>query len=115
MRLVDRRAASLAGCLGVALMIASTGCSTASDKCGARPPTVAVPTPPPAPLEEVQQAAPAPNMAWIPGEWHWDGVRYVWVPGHWATPPAGQRWIPASHSRANGGATFQAGSFGCEE
>lgn len=99
-------------CVAAALLV--TGCSTASDKCGARPPVLAVPTPPPAPLEEVQQAAPAPGMAWIGGEWHWDGVRYVWTPGHWITPPPGQRWVPASYGRGGDGPTFQAGSFGCD-
>jgi hypothetical protein len=26
-------------------------------------------------------------MVWVPGEWHWDGVKYVWLPGHWESPP----------------------------
>jgi hypothetical protein len=44
----------------------------------------------PAPLPELRYAAPAPNMVWIEGTWHWDGARYVWLPGRWesrrATP-----------------------------
>jgi hypothetical protein len=40
----------------------------------------------PGPLPEVRYAAPAPGMVWIPGAWHWDGVRHVWVPGRWESP-----------------------------
>lgn len=25
---------------------------------------------------------PVPHAVWVPGFWHWDGVRWVWVPGH---------------------------------
>lgn len=24
-----------------------------------------------------------PQPAWVPGSWHWNGLRWVWVPGHW--------------------------------
>jgi hypothetical protein len=40
----------------------------------------------PPPLPEARYAAPAPGMVWIPGAWHFDGVRYVWVPGRWESP-----------------------------
>jgi hypothetical protein len=23
-----------------------------------------------------------PGSTWLPGYWHWDGVRYVWQRGH---------------------------------
>lgn len=102
----------LVALLGAALIV--SGCATSSDRCGARPPVLGVPTPPPAPHEEIVTSPPTEGMSWIGGEWHWDGVRWVWVPGHWLTPPAGTRWIPASYGRDGGGATFQAGSFGCD-
>jgi len=30
------------------------------------------------------------NAIWVPGYWHWDGVRYVWQRGRWQAdvPPA---------------------------
>jgi hypothetical protein len=43
--------------------------------------------PPPAPLPEIRSGPPTPGLVWVPGEWHWDGVKYVWLPGHWESPP----------------------------
>lgn len=42
---------------------------------------------PPPPLPEIQSAAPAPGMVWVPGAWHDDGSQYVWIPGRWESPP----------------------------
>ena len=43
---------------------------------------------PPAPLPEVRYAAPAPNMTWVDGSWHWTGAAFTWLPGRWeSTPP----------------------------
>ncbi len=38
---------------------------------------------PPTPNEPPRGAAPSADAAWVPGYWHWDGVRYVWIAGHW--------------------------------
>jgi WXXGXW repeat (2 copies) len=53
---------------------------------------VVVATPPPTPLEEVQPAAPFEGAVWIPGYWHWNGIRHVWVAGRWSARPAGYGW-----------------------
>jgi hypothetical protein len=62
------------------------------------PPALRPEGPPPPP--------PGDRYAWVPGHWHWDGVRYIWrrghyviraagwhefVPGHWAQ--RGPRWV----------------------
>lgn len=40
--------------------------------------------------------APAPDPSgrkvWVPGYWHWDGVRYAWVEGHWEPAKPGYAW-----------------------
>jgi hypothetical protein len=59
------------------------------------------PQPPPARIEE-RGEAPAPNYAWIPGNWEWNGQDWDWVPGRWVQPPYTQAaWVP-SHWEWNG-------------
>lgn len=53
---------------------------------------IVVATPPPAPIEEVRPASPFVGALWIPGFWHWQGMRHVWVAGRWSAPPAGHVW-----------------------
>ncbi len=48
--------------------------------------------PPPVPIEEVRPAPPFERAVWIPGYWHWSGVRYVWAVGRWSPRPAGYEW-----------------------
>lgn len=76
---------------------------------------VQVPTAPPAPLDEPDsKTAIAPGMAWIPGYWHWDDLRWLWVPGHWESPRAGQRWYPPRYAeQGDGRHYYRAGAFGC--
>lgn len=38
---------------------------------------------PPPPEAEVAPPKPSEDAEWVPGSWHWDGVRYVWQPGRW--------------------------------
>lgn len=47
---------------------------------------------PPPPHEPPRGAPPFADAAWVPGYWHWDGVRYVWVAGHWEK--ARPAWAP---------------------
>jgi len=35
-----------------------------------------------------------PGATWVPGYWHWDGVRYVWQRGHFEDD------VPASGATA---------------
>ena len=49
-------------------------------------------TQPPPPIMEVQPAQPFATAVWIPGYWHWNGVRYAWVVGRWSPRPAGHEW-----------------------
>ena len=49
---------------------------------------------PPAPIAEVQPAAPFGGAVWIPGYWQWNGHHHVWVGGHWSAPRAGWVWEP---------------------
>jgi hypothetical protein len=60
---------------------------------------------PPAPIVEVQVAAPSPRHVWIAGFHRWDGRAYVWVPGRWALPPRpGKVWVAGhwAHHRTYG-------------
>jgi hypothetical protein len=53
---------------------------------------VVVGTPPPAPIEEIRPAPPFMGALWIPGYWHWQGIRHIWVGGRWSAPAAGHAW-----------------------
>ncbi|MDB5110236.1 MAG: hypothetical protein JWR67_1350 [Mucilaginibacter sp.] len=37
--------------------------------------------------------SPYYGAVWIPGEWTWNGRRYVYINGHWARPRAGHVYI----------------------
>ena len=58
--------------------------------------TVVAPTAPPPPRDEPsarEEVAPAPEAVWAPGQWQWDGARWVWVTGAWRLPPRqGMAW-----------------------
>jgi hypothetical protein len=109
-----RPTAALLLALGLALAGTALGCTT-RDRCEVKTAEAVVPGPPPPPLSEVPHAAAAPGMAWIPGHWHWDELRYTWIPGHWASPAPGQRWYPPETvwDEAHGRYIFRAGGFGC--
>jgi hypothetical protein len=44
----------------------------------------------------VRPASPYYGAVWIPGEWVWNGGRYVYVNGHWEKP-RGRRVYIAGH------------------
>lgn len=97
----------------VLLLALAAGCRPSD--CDPRVPVV-VPTPPPAPLDEVDnsKSADAPGLVWIAGHWHWDGYRWLWMTGRWSSIPRGQRWYrPAYSTDGDGRAVYRAGGFGC--
>jgi hypothetical protein len=55
---------------------------------------VVVDAAPPAPIVEVRPASPWANGVWLPGYYHWNGVRHFWVSGRWSLPYAGHTWEP---------------------
>ena len=73
---------------------------------------------PPARLPELQQQPPAPDMAWIPGEWTWQPSHsdreWVWIPGYWITPPEGRHWMPARAWTEGATVRFERGGWSCE-
>jgi len=52
---------------------------------------VEVPSPPPAVRPELVPPRPAPEAAWVDGEWRFLQQRWAWVPGAWVVPPPGAR------------------------
>lgn len=62
-------------------------CAVALGGCVAGAPAGPVRPEPPAPLPEWKTGPATPGLVWLPGSWHWDGVRYVGLPGHWESPP----------------------------
>ena len=53
---------------------------------------VVVESAPPPPIEEVRPAIPFQGAVWVPGNWSWNGHRYVWMGGRWSQRPAGYGW-----------------------
>ncbi len=43
--------------------------------------------PPPEPIYVSPPPPPGPTAVWVPGQYQWDGYRWVWYPGHYAYPP----------------------------
>ncbi|MGZ3754208.1 MAG: hypothetical protein ACXVAY_13205 [Mucilaginibacter sp.] len=41
----------------------------------------------------VRPVAPYEGAIWIPGEWVWNGGRYIYINGHWARPRVGRVYI----------------------
>jgi WXXGXW repeat (2 copies) len=86
------------GCRGriaaAAMWVALLGGCAGPDP-GARVTVVAAPYPPPAKRAEIPPPAPAADLLWCVGHWHWNGVTYAWTPGHYLrrpTPTA--NWMP---------------------
>lgn len=50
--------------------------------------------PPPPPMAEAQPPMPFGNALWIPGWWHWNGIRFAWVAGRWSARPPMYFWEP---------------------
>ncbi len=66
---------------------------------------------PPAPVAEVQVAAPGADFVWVPGAWVWEG-RWVWTRGRWDHPPrVGARWVPHHYEYRNGRHVFVRGGW----
>jgi hypothetical protein len=45
------------------------------------------------PVVEPVGPPPVAGAVWVPGYWHWSGVRYEWIVGHWTANPGG--WVDA--------------------
>ena len=74
--------------------------------------TVQAPHAPPPLQVEVQPAAPAPQMVWVPGYWQWDGARFVWIAGRWDLPRSqGATWQAPSWRPGSRGAVFVPGRW----
>ena len=83
---------------GLLVMAASFSLGCASTQAAPAEPVVFTAAPPPLPLPEIESGPPSPDMAWVPGYWHWNGLRYVWVPGHWESPRPDHVWQPPTYS-----------------
>jgi hypothetical protein len=72
-----------------------------------------VPTPPPAPINELppEQKPEGESVQWVPGYWSWDDSagRYLWVSGCWRVPPPGREWVAGNWVQADGGWQWQPG------
>jgi hypothetical protein len=66
---------------------------------------------PPAPLVEVQPAAPFAGAIWMPGYWHWNGNRHMWVGGRWSAPRPGYSWEPHRWIHGPGGWRMEHGHW----
>lgn len=97
---------SLVGFFALALL---SGCAKTAASSQAR--MVHVAAPPPAPLPEAKSGPTNPEMVWVPGYWHWNGVRYVWIPGHWEAPEPGHAWQPPVYSFSGGSWTYRPGEW----
>lgn len=59
----------------------------------------APPAPPPPDRYERVPPPPGGRYVWVPGHWHWNGVRYVWIGGRYVVREAGWghyepgRWV----------------------
>ena len=70
-----------------------------------RPSAMYVANGPPAPKEEVQDAAPADGLVWVKGHWEWSVAEevWIWVGGVWVEPPDdGATWVDPEYEDNNG-------------
>lgn len=93
----------------VTLALAGCGASTPLVATGPHPPHVqefvaVLYPPPPAQVEELPDAAPAPGCAWVDGHYGWEGRRWEWQPGRWVRPVDGCYYAPpvVAWSKAGG-------------
>ncbi|MGC8642578.1 MAG: YXWGXW repeat-containing protein, partial [Isosphaeraceae bacterium] len=49
------------------------------------------------------------GVFWSPGNWYWQGERYVWQPGFWAATQTNWVWVPPHYVYTPGGYLFVAG------
>lgn len=99
-------ARALMGLLVLGLLV---GCSAARNTGEGR--LIYVAAPPPEPLPEAKSGPTSPEMIWVAGYWHWNGVRYVWIPGHWESPRPDQSWEPPAYSFSGGRWTYRPGQW----
>lgn len=84
------------------------GCVATAEE---RPPRIYVTGPPPPALVETRPRPSAPNLVWVDGYWHWNGVQHVWIPGHWESPPAGLVWVPPRYGTMEGRYIYNPGAW----
>lgn len=95
---------------GILALALSAGCTATKEP---RPVQTAiyVASPPPSPLDEIPSGQARPDMVWVAGYWHWNGVRYVWIPGHWEPQRPDRAWQPPSYSFAGGRWMYRPGQW----
>ena len=89
-------------------LLAACGGGTQLVPTGAHPPHiqdfVEVPyPPPPAQVEELDEAHSNPNCAYVSGHYEFEGRRWVFHPGRWVQPPADCYYAPAVIAWSKGG------------
>lgn len=82
------------------MLAALSGC--ASRNTSVQTGSVYVIKEPPARRMEERPVRPVTTAVWIPGQWRWNGYRYVWLPGFWEANPRGV-WRPGYWSRTDHG------------
>jgi hypothetical protein len=65
--------------------------------------------PPPPRSERVPGARR--GMVWVPGNWDWNGRRYVWRAGHFERARSGHRWREDRWVERNGGWVRERGGW----
>ncbi len=81
-----------------ALLLTLVACSSRPQATG----SVYVMSEPPPRRDEMRPARSASAAVWIPGQWRWNGYRYVWLPGYWEASPRGM-WVPGHWSQTHHG------------
>ncbi|RKR82468.1 YXWGXW repeat-containing protein [Mucilaginibacter gracilis] len=63
------------------------------------------------PVEPVFVRPPAPyrDAVWIPGEWRWEGRRYVYVNPHYQHLRRGHVWVSGHWNNIRGGSVWVGG------
>lgn len=65
-----------------------------------------LPAPPPLPNVAAPGQRPNEDSFYVPGQWFWNGDRYVWQVGTWATMAPGYVWVPAHYRWTPGGYVY---------
>lgn len=56
-------------------------------------------------------ATPYRDAVWIPGEWRWEGRRYVYVNPHYEHGRRGRAWVPGHWNNVRGGSVWVGGHW----
>lgn len=58
-----------------------------------------------------QGVAPYADAYWVPGEWNWDGSRYVYVRGYWTHARTGHTYVSGHWRNTNRGHVWVRGRW----